>query len=312
MTPRSMGASVMRAAAAVLMCTMLAACPDNPVGSGGGGGTGGGGGGPRSINQPFCSLASFSASESQSQLLPSFGGPQYDTPFAQEVAIQRQFYNGIPATVYIYGDGGPSTANALSSPGGTILFGYYMFHRTIQTYGGLAVAGVLAHEWGHQVQFDLGYSNQYSTPVIELEADAFSGFYMALAKAWAWSQIQGYFANTYALGDYYFNSSGHHGTPNQRVAAAYMGVQLAAYVVQLGRPVTYAEVHGAFMQGMPQILAYPVRVAPSARPRPEIASLIDDLPLSEIAAGRQRGADVRQPAISAEARSELFPRLTPL
>ena len=211
----------------------------------------------------LCTFSNFSPAMAGIQLLNSLGDPQHDQVMSQEIAIQRQWY-GVPTTYYIINEGSPNMANAFASPAGYILFGYYMYYRTISQYGGLAVAGVLAHEGGHRIQQVAGWTPQMSTPVTELEADAISGFYMAIVKRWAWSQIQGYFANTYASGNYDFNNPGFHGTPNQRVTAAYLGVNLGMYSLQIGRLPSWAELHTAIMQQMPMILASPNRVDDAA------------------------------------------------
>ena len=109
------------------------------------------------------------------------------------------------------------------------------------------MAGILAHEWG-QPSTVFTTTGVYSRPEYkELEADAFSGFYMGLAKRWAWNQIQNYYANVYATGDYNFNSRQHHGTPSERVNAAYLGVQTAVYAMENRKQFTYAELHELFM-----------------------------------------------------------------
>lgn len=172
---------------------------------------------------------------------------QFDQKMNEEVAIQRQFFGGIPAMVYILNEPGPAHKNAYATSNGEILFGFHMFWYTVNTYGELPVAGVLAHEWGHRCMFHLGWNDYQSTSHKELEADAFSGFYMALAKQWAWNQIQGYFANVYATGDYNFHHPSHHGTPQQRLDAAYFGVQTAVNAMQNGIQYSYQELHELFL-----------------------------------------------------------------
>lgn len=174
----------------------------------------------------------------------TLGNQYYDQKMIEEVAIQASFYNGIPASVYILYETAPEYKNAYATPDGQILFGYYMFYYTIQTYGELPVAGILAHEWGHRTQFTYGWNS--GVPGQELEADAFSGYYMAMAKQWAWSQIQSYYANIYALGDYNFNSPQHHGTNNQRLSAAYLGVTTAIGAMQNNIRYSYNDLHALF------------------------------------------------------------------
>ncbi len=183
----------------------------------------------------------------------TLGDPYWDQKMNEEVFIQRNFFDGITASVFILNEGSPANKNAYANTNGQILFGYHMFYYTIQTYGELPVAGVLAHEWGHRTQFSFpwGYSENSHK---ELEADAFSGYYMALAKQYAWGQIESYYANVYASGDYNFNHPSHHGTPNQRVAAAYFGVQTAIEALNNGIPFSYAELHTRFLTEIEQVI----------------------------------------------------------
>jgi hypothetical protein len=186
----------------------------------------------------------------------TLNNPVYDLKMSQEVAIQRQFFSGIPANVYILSEPSIEHKNAYASSDGTIRFGYYMFYYTVQTYGELPVAGVLAHEWGHRAQFVAGWNDYNNKPAYrELEADAFSGFYMALAKQWAWSQIQSYYSNVYATGDYNFNHPQHHGTGTQRVQAAYLGVNVALQVLNTGQGLSYNQLHTLFMNNIRTTIA---------------------------------------------------------
>ncbi|MDD3875239.1 MAG: hypothetical protein PHT69_01315 [Bacteroidales bacterium] len=170
----------------------------------------------------------------------------YDIKMNEEVIIQKDFFSGIPASVFILYEPSAIYKNAYATTDGRILFGYHMFYYTIASYGELPVAGILAHEFGHRVQFIHGWNDYSANSHRELEADAFSGFYMALRKQWAWSQIQNYYANVYATGDYNFNHTSHHGTPQQRLAAANFGVQVGADALQSGTEYTYLELHTIF------------------------------------------------------------------
>ena len=177
----------------------------------------------------------------------SLGNPYYDQKMIEEIGLQQSFFNGVPASVYILYEPSIEYRNAYANQNGEILFGYHMFYYTISNFNELAAAGILAHEWGHRVQFTAGWNTTMQNPHLELEADAFSGYYMALGKAWAWSQIEGYYASTYATGDYNFNHPTHHGTPNQRLAAAYLGVQTAIDAVNSNKNYTYNELHQLFI-----------------------------------------------------------------
>ena len=175
----------------------------------------------------------------------TLNNPYWDQKINAEVGIQRNFFSGIPASVYILYEPSPDLKNAYAMQSGEILFGYHMFYYTIGTYGELPVAGILAHEWGHRAQFSFNWT--YQQPYHrELEADAFSGYYMALAKQYAWNQIQSYYANVYATGDYNYNHPSHHGTPKQRLDAAYFGVLTAIDALNSGNAYSYEELHDLF------------------------------------------------------------------
>jgi hypothetical protein len=180
------------------------------------------------------------------------GNPSADQAMNAEVSLQRAFWSGIPVNiVYPLNDCGPQSRNAIADPSTrNIYFGVNLFNVLVQQNGNvLPVAGVLAHEWGHQVQFSFGWQ---TNPVkrMELEADAFSGYFMAIAKGWAWVYMSSYFQTVFDTGDYNFNDPGHHGTPNQRYAAARLGFDTAIQASVLGRPLSYVELHSIFVSSI--------------------------------------------------------------
>jgi hypothetical protein len=175
--------------------------------------------------------------------------------FAGEVTNQRNFWLGIPAEVHVLYEPGADYKNAYASPDGSILFGYQMFYYLVNSFSKLPdsntlsplpVDGVLAHEWGHRVQFTLNWTDYAQPSERELEADFFSGYYMGLAKQWLWGQIKTYYSAIYASGDYYYNSPQHHGTPQQRLNAAYAGLTTAVYELNNNVHYTYAQLHAIF------------------------------------------------------------------
>lgn len=223
--------------------------------------------------------------------------PYYDQKMNEEVAIQRNFFNGIGANVFILYEPSFQHRNAYASSNGQILFGIHMFYYTIENFNELAAAGILAHEWGHRTQFTFGWTQGLSSAAVELEADAFSGYYMALAKGWAWSQIEGYYASTYATGDYNFHSPNHHGTPNQRLSSAFLGVQTAIDAINNNTPYTYSELHEIFSTIIQtEILTSDLHDG-------------NDSTYSQIAQGVTRGPDISVPKeMDYQRRSVYFPR----
>jgi uncharacterized protein len=94
-----------------------------------------------------------------------------------------------------------------------------------RTLGDFAVAYIVAHEYGHQVQDELGLFDAYGglpTMAFELQADCFAG-------SWAHSayeenrldegDVQEEIDAALAVGDFDASNPGHHGTPEQRAEA---------------------------------------------------------------------------------------------
>ncbi len=181
-------------------------------------------------------------------LASTLGDPNSDATFQAEVANQSNFWSGIPADVHYWND--CQSPNSVSLPSGDVLYGVNLFQQLVSAYGGDAapISGVLAHEWAHQIQFGYGWftSNEPTARPIELEADAFSGYYMALGESYAWTSVDDYFSALASLGDYNFNDPSHHGTPQERLAAAQLGFQTAIQQIETNTPLTYADLHATF------------------------------------------------------------------
>ena len=237
-----------------------------------------------------------SSSAFVSAISASLNDAVYDKKMRDEVAAQRRFFQGVNAEVEIMDERSYELRNAYSSKRGKIYFGKNMFYYTIRHFNELAVAGILAHEWGHRVQFTFHWDKQLTGPELELEADALSGYYMALEKSFAWGQIDQYFASTFNTGDYEVASPQHHGTPNQRVAAAYLGVQLAVEAVNSKVPFTYQELHERIISDLH------THVINEDGTSPVTAS-----PISEIANGKLSGKEIVAPVLNAQERKKYYP-----
>jgi uncharacterized protein len=98
-----------------------------------------------------------------------------------------------------------------------------------RTVGDFAVAYIVAHEYGHQIQDELGlFDQQLPTVALELQADCYAG-------AWANStdqedrledgDVQEALDAALAVGDFDTANPGHHGTPEQRRAAWLSGFE---------------------------------------------------------------------------------------
>jgi hypothetical protein len=100
-------------------------------------------------------------------------------------------------------------------------------------YGDVAPQAILAHEYGHHVQFQLGVFDGATGPEAtrrtELMADAFSAYYLSHARgaSMQWKRVKQFLQVFFNIGDCAFDNNGHHGTPTQRMAAAEWAYQLA-------------------------------------------------------------------------------------
>jgi len=95
-----------------------------------------------------------------------------------------------------------------------------------RTAGDFAVAYIVAHEYGHQIQDALGlfdaYSGQVPTMAFELQADCFAGTWAHSASAQNRLEdgdLQEALDAVLAVGDFDSSNPAHHGTPEQREEA---------------------------------------------------------------------------------------------
>ncbi|WP_373056819.1 hypothetical protein [Zunongwangia sp. H14] len=123
---------------------------------------------------------------------------------------------------------------------------------------GIVWTGILSHEWAHEVQF-LNRSQWYpngaapdpaaATRYTELEADFMAAYFMTHKRGatYNWKRVEEFFDLYFQIGDCGFTSSGHHGTPLQRMEAARLGYELADSAQKQGHILTQQEVHEAFV-----------------------------------------------------------------
>lgn len=232
------------------------------------------------------------------QTSTTLGDAVYDRKMREEVLNQRAFFQGVKAEVVILDEKHVELRNAYANSAGTIYFGKHMFYYTVNHFNELAVAGILAHEWSHRVQYTFKWDKDLETTALELEADAMSGYYMALEKGFAWNQIDAYFRSTENTGDFQINSASHHGTPNQRVAAAYLGVQLANETVKTGEAFSYEELHHRIIDSLQTNVI---------RQKDGVITKKDGSKINQIALGQTTGKDIEAPALTAAERGKYRP-----
>lgn len=88
--------------------------------------------------------------------------------------------------------------------------------------GDFAVAMVLAHEFGHHIQDELGLLNQADTPTLEQHADCLAGVWTSAAEQIGIldpGDVEEGLTAAWLVGDSAFDSADHHGTSDQRMTA---------------------------------------------------------------------------------------------
>lgn len=125
--------------------------------------------------------------------------------------------------------------------------------------------GILAHEWAHQIQFD-NYADWYpegaadnapeATRYTEMEADFMAAYYMTHKRGatYNWKRVEQFFDLFFQIGDCSFTSSGHHGTPLQRLAAARLGYETANEAQKQGHILSPQELHEIFVASVNNLL----------------------------------------------------------
>jgi len=132
--------------------------------------------------------------------------------------------------------------------------------------GDVAPQAAYAHEFAHQIQFENGYfddpfatagSAAEQTRYTELMADAYAAYYLTHKRGGTLNKkrVAQFLQVYYQLGDCAFTSSGHHGTPNQRLAAAQFGFALADQAQKQGHIMSSEQFHALFVAAYPQIIA---------------------------------------------------------
>lgn len=124
-----------------------------------------------------------------------------------------------------------STYNAISYSTGKIYFGEGIFRDAkSRDASNLVNVMILAHEYGHQLQYAFGLPSKKESTARpnELEADGMAGYYLrgGLGKS-TYSEISTAYEFAFAIGDTYTTSPNHHGTPAQRRSAVRLGFLLA-------------------------------------------------------------------------------------
>ncbi len=129
-------------------------------------------------------------------------------------------------------------------------------------YGDVAPQAILAHEFGHHIQFQLNLFEDVRSPEAtrrtELMADAYAAYYLSHARgaSMQWKRVKQFLTVFFNIGDCSFSSTGHHGTPTQRMAAAKWAYHLADNAQKQGHILTAQQFTALFEKALPGIIAH--------------------------------------------------------
>jgi hypothetical protein len=127
---------------------------------------------------------------------------------------------------------------------GTVFLGKNLLNSKFgnATYGGVAVAGICAHECGHIFQMGNGYMQSLAGPtaqLIELHADFLAGYYLGRDGSHSADHVELFARSLFSHGDFDFNNPTHHGTPDQRVRAMREGYSKGAQRIDVPQAAQY-------------------------------------------------------------------------
>lgn len=155
----------------------------------------------------------------QAQRFSTTGNPMIDAAINTEASALAASF-GVTPRIYTMNDMG--APNAISTCGAVSL-GLTLLAQELWSMekGPVAVAGVMAHEWAHELQCSRG--SALSVTEKELQADYLAGVYLRSRGHLSFDTVAGFARSLYEKGDYNFWDPQHHGTPAQRVEAMQAG-----------------------------------------------------------------------------------------
>lgn len=127
-------------------------------------------------------------------------------------------------------------------------------------YGDVAPQTILAHEFAHHVQFELGVvapDTPEGTRRTELHADAAAAYFLSHPRgaSMQWKRVRQFLVVFSVIGDCQVESPGHHGTPAQRMRAADWGYRLQERARPKGHVVAAEAFLSRFEGALPDVLA---------------------------------------------------------
>ncbi len=126
-------------------------------------------------------------------------------------------------------------------------------------YGDVATQAILAHEYGHHIQFANDIEFEFTpegTRETELMADALSAYYLTHKRGATmnWKRVQSFLQVYFLIGDCQFDNPNHHGTPDQRMRAAKFGYDVATDTKKKGKILESEDFIELFYDAMEDII----------------------------------------------------------
>jgi hypothetical protein len=134
-------------------------------------------------------------------------------------------------------------------------------------FGDVAPQAVYAHEFAHHIQYENEYIDEpvpggsttaaEETRYTELMADAMAAYYLTHKRGATMNRkrVEQFLQVFFQIGDCAFTNPGHHGTPNQRMAAARFGFDVADQAQKQGHILTSQQFHELFVEAFPGLIA---------------------------------------------------------
>lgn len=143
---------------------------------------------------------------------------------AKAVAYTRHLNGvfGIHAKACFLDDNPP---NAWSRNDETILIGRNLIRKEFEEHGNVALYGILAHEWAHQMQYREKPGTIIGGTLAELQADCVAGYHLGMFGQVNQDEVTTFTQSLFKKGDYAFNSPTHHGTPDTRIRVMLWGYE---------------------------------------------------------------------------------------
>ncbi len=215
------------------------------------------------------------------ELVASCGDEKFDAAIAKEFSAQYKFFGLSDVTMTYFSDCQPNAFAEQDTK--RIALGVNLIRSCLNHYKNrqdyfftmLPIYAILAHEFGHQVQFANGWMNPCDYVVNEeLEADMWAGYYVGSSLAIGY-EVRQTMQQFYELGTGDFLDPDFHGSPYQRSHAFIDGIMVAEEVSKGKIGKSFTAVRKRFVELVAVELRYPRDTSPGIFDKADIRHLCD-------------------------------------